>query len=38
MASLIIDTAMTNTSGAIAVPGLSGEIIEMDCTIAIIKK
>ena len=38
IASLIMETATTKTSGATAVPGLSGEIIEIDYTMAIHKK
>lgn len=38
MASLIIDIAKTNTRGVIAVAGLSGDTILIDCSIAINKK
>jgi hypothetical protein len=38
MPSLIIETATTNTNGAMAVAGLSGDIIDMDWMIAIIRK
>ena len=33
-----MDTAITNTRGKIAVVGFKGDIIDMDCSIAIIKK
>lgn len=38
IASLMIETARTKTRGAIAVPGLRGEIILMDWMIAMMRK
>jgi hypothetical protein len=38
MPSLIMETATTNTNGAMAVAGFKGEMMEIDWIMAIIKK